>query len=165
MSDQQPTERMRNLGQEALATEVQGAAIEHVTELREALLEIQARGFDKAIELARLTRPFRESGDDLERSLAAIFAEGIENTLKLGSEILSGKSPTLGGGGASARPFSGSNGIKPHAPGTLTGEEEVKALAGTATADSPTSTTPQKPGRGRPKGSKNKKRTETPPSE
>jgi hypothetical protein len=139
---------------------LRAVAAEEVALIQGDVLDAQEKVLDKAVELARKTRPLRESGDDLERELAADFAATLRETSQLGRamlgqatpeerrEILSGPLPGLPGGTTPSLPAASQPSPTP----------EPKAALQPPSDGSGTPAEPAKRKRGRPSNAERERR-------
>ena len=72
---------------------IRSVAIEEASFIQLDSLDAQERLLERATELARKTRPLRESDDELERQLAADYAVALRETSQLGRAMLGQISP------------------------------------------------------------------------
>ncbi len=67
---------------------VQAVAAEEAAHIQLGVLDAQEKVLQKGIELARKSKPYRESDDELERELAQEFGLALRETAQLGRVML-----------------------------------------------------------------------------
>jgi hypothetical protein len=138
-------------------------AAEEATLLQLEVLDAQEQLLERATELARKTRPLRESDDELERQLAADYAVALRETSQLGRAMLGQVSPEERREVLSA-PLSGS--ASGSMPSLTAADPQPSKTTEPTPADqevSPESMTPSEPPRkrGRPSNAERERRAQT----
>src|SRR4051812_26461716 len=143
---------------------LQAVAAEEAAHIQLDVLDAQEQVLLKATELARRTRPLRESDDDLERQLAADFALTVRETSQMGRamlgqvtyeerrEVLSAPLPDSPGGSTPSLPAADQPPSKAPQPSPA---DHQPSSEGTTQGEPP-----KKRGRGRPSNAERERRAQ-----